>query len=281
MSSFPKIIQIETSLVCNSHCVFCPHNDMERSPQYMEDWVWKKIVDESRGQGVTYRPFMINEPFLESRMPEIISYIKKDTTAKVELNSNGNFSVKTDLEAIIKAGVDVVHFSIDGLTEETFKRSGRGGKLPKIMENVKRFIEERNRQKSDCFVEIRMIDIEVNKHEQEDFVKYWKQYADNACVTKLYNWPWCGQETFYKAPCPKIKDEMFFMSDGRATLCCWDAMARTIIGDVKERSVTDIWEGEPMKTYKEHLNKGERGEIKLCSRCDAYQGYDFSNWSGY
>ncbi|MFO7370582.1 MAG: radical SAM protein [Bacteroidales bacterium] len=281
MVLFPKYIQIETSLVCNSHCVFCPHDEMKRSPNYMEEWVWKKIIDESRGKGVIYRPFMINEPFVDLRIPEIIRYIKQDETAKVEFNSNGNFHPKFDVAAALEAGIDWMRFSIDGFTEETFKKSGRGGNFDTIVKNVMHFIEERNRQGSKCHIEVRMIDLDFTKNEQTDFVNFWRQHANEATITQLYNWPWSGQTTCFNAPCPKIKQEMFFMSDGQAVLCCWDAFARGIVGDVKKQTVEEIWLGNPNQQYREMLNRGERNKIHLCSKCDAFKSYDFSKWTGY
>lgn len=247
----------------------------------MEDWVWKKIIDESREKNVIYRPFLINEPFIDPRMPEIIEYIHKDETAKIEFNSNGHFNKNTDIKALLEAGIDWVRFSIDGFTQETYTRSGRGGNLERVNENVRRFIEERNRQNSDCFIEIRMIDIDVNKHEQSAFVEYWSKYADKATITSLYDWPWTGQTEPFRAPCPKITDEMYFYVSGEAVLCCWDAYSRSIVGDVKNRSVEEIWLGNPNQKYREYLNNGEREKIHLCSRCDAFKSYDFSNWSGY
>jgi hypothetical protein len=281
MESFPKYIQIETSIVCNSNCVFCPHKEMERGPDYMEDWVWKKIIDDSRGKGIIYRPFMINEPFVDLRIPEILKYIRKDPTARVEFNSNGNFHPKFDFAAAIEAGIDWMRFSIDGHTEKTFKKSGRGGNFKKIVSNVHAFIEERNRQKSECHIEVRMIDMDITRPEHEDFVEYWSRYADEATITKLYNWPWSGQKDCFKAPCPKIRSEMFFMTDGRAVLCCWDAFARGVVGDVTRQTVEEIWLGNPNQKFRELLNKGERDKIHLCSRCDAFSGYDFSKWTGY
>jgi MoaA/NifB/PqqE/SkfB family radical SAM enzyme len=254
---------------------------MDRGPKVMEDWVWKKIIDESRGRGIIYRPFMINEPFVDPKMPEIIRYIKQDSTAKTEFNSNGHFSVKTDVKALLEAGIDYVRFSVDGFSEESFKQSGRGGKYSEIVENIHNFIKERNRQKSKCFIELRMINLECNRHERESYVEYWKRYADAATITDLYEWPWSGQTEPYRKPCPKIRHEMFFMVDGRATICCWDAFGRTIIGDIKTNSVEEIWNGEILHQYKAYLDKGEREKILLCSRCDAYKGYDFSNWQGY
>lgn len=281
MISFPKYIQIETSIVCNSNCIFCPHKEMERGPDYMEDYIWRKIIDESRGREVVYRPFMINEPFVDLRMPEIIRYIKKDPTAKVEFNSNGNFHPKFNITAALEAGIDCIRFSIDGFKEATFKKTGRGGKLERIVSNVLGFIEERNRLKSSCHVEVRMIDMDITRPEQNDFLEFWRQYADEATITQLYDWPWTVQTGCLYAPCPKIKNEMFFMSDGRAVLCCWDAFARGIIGDVNTQSVEEIWLGNINQKFRQLLDKGERDKILLCSRCDAFKNYNFSNWEGY
>ncbi len=281
MISFPKKIQIETSILCNSHCVFCPHNELQRGPKQMEEWVWKKIIDESRGRGIIYRPFLINEPFVDLKLPDVLEYIKKDNTAKIELNSNGHFSLKADLKRIVSAGIDWIRFSIDGFTEETFKKSGRGGKFDTIIKNVHAFIDERNRQKSECYIEVRMIDINVTEEEKAEFIEYWNKYADKGTVTQLYSWPWSGQTTHHPAPCPKVADEMFFLTDGSAVLCCWDAFGKGVIGNVKDLSIEEIWSGEPMQQYKKWLAKGERDKIELCSRCDAYKTYDFSDWKGY
>jgi MoaA/NifB/PqqE/SkfB family radical SAM enzyme len=247
----------------------------------MEDHIWKKIIDESRNRSVIYRPFMINEPFVDLRIPEVVRYIKKDETAKVEFNSNGNFHPKFDIEGALKSGIDWVRFSIDGFTEETFKKSGRGGKFTKIVSNVLEFIAERNRQQSKCHIEVRMIDLDITRNEQEDFVNFWRQHADEATITQLYDWPWSGQTECLRAPCPKIKDEMFFMVDGRAVLCCWDAFARGIVGDVNHQTVEEIWLGNPNQKFRQLLDKGKRDKILLCSRCDAFKKYDFSKWTGY
>lgn len=126
-----------------------------------------------------------------------------------------------------------------------------------------------------------MIDLPFARHEQKDFVDFWMQYADEATITSLYDWPWSGQTEAFMAPCPKIKNEMFFLSDGRAVLCCWDAFARGVIGDIKNRTVEEIWLGNPNQQYRERLARGERDKIFLCSRCDAFKAYDFSKWTGY
>ena len=281
MILFPKKIQIETTMLCNSKCTFCPQDELTRGPDFMKEKVWKKIVDESRGRGVLYRPFLINEPFVDKRLGEIIRYIRKDDTAKVELNSNGKYVSRDLVTEVLEAGVDWIRFSIDGFSSRTYKLSGRGARYEKVVEDVQFFISERNRLKSDCFIEIRMIDMKENKHEQEDFVSYWKNYADEATITELYNWPWMGQTEPARVPCLKIVDEMFFIVDGRATLCCWDFQEKAVVGDIRERTVEEIWLGAVNQNYRDLLQEGKRDDIDLCSRCDTYKNHDFSDWKGY
>jgi radical SAM protein with 4Fe4S-binding SPASM domain len=74
---------------------------------------------------------------------------------------------------------------------------------------------------------------------------------------------------------------MFFMVDGRAVLCCWDAFGRGVVGDVNNETVEEIWRGNTNQKYRMLLNAGERDQIHLCSRCDAFKKYDFSKWTGY
>lgn len=279
--TFPEIIQIETNLICNAGCTFCPQHEAIRERKIMTDDVWRKIVDESRDRNVIYRPFMVNEPLTDKRMPEIIRYIKEDETALVELNSNGALLTEELGTRLIDAGLDVIRFSVDGFSEESFKKSGRGDDFNTVVGNINNFITLKKKLNSSVFVWVRMIDLDVNKHEQTDYVNYWGERADKAVIVDLYDWPWTGQEKPVMKPCPKIRKEMFFNTDGKAVLCCWDNFTKGVIGDIKDSTVEEIWNSGINRQYREYLNKGRRDLITLCSRCDGFERYDFSHWEGY
>lgn len=271
----PRAIQIETNLACNAKCPFCPYTHLERGPKFMEDWIWRKIVDETRGLGVIYRPFLINEPLSERRLAEIMKYIKQDSTARVEINSNGGLMTEKRAQEVLDAGLDVVRFSVDGFSRETYDKSRVGVDFDAVVRNVNRFVEVRDKGGYRCHVEVRMIDMPENKHEQAAYVDYWSPRVDEVLVVPLYRWPWEGQEKPVQKPCLKILDEMFFYTDGSAPLCCWDSAGRGIVGDVKTESVLDIWNGPVMKAMRDLLNRGRRDLIHLCSRCDAYADVKF------
>ena len=127
-------------------------------------------------------------------------------------------------------------------------------------------------------IEVRMIDMETNRHEQEAFVEYWGARADRALIVPLYSWPWDEGVEMVSKPCLKMREEMFFYTDGRAVLCCWDIAGRAVIGDVAREGVLDIWNGAARRAYAAHLSRGERNKIPLCSRCDAYKDRRFEGF---
>ena len=110
-----EYLQIETTTFCNATCWFCPNHLVPK--EHMELDLIYKIIDDTRDMGVTYRPFGLGEPLVDTRLPDIARYIKEDPTAKVELNSNGQpMTLKTERK--IAPFVDIMRFSVDGFTKK-------------------------------------------------------------------------------------------------------------------------------------------------------------------
>jgi len=269
----PEYIQIETTIVCNANCDFCTQKKVTRRPVLMEDKVWKKIIDDTRGLGITYRPFLLNEPFADARMLYICKYIKQDKTAKIEFNTNGSLLTPEKTDELLKIGLDIMRFSIDGFYEEKYNERRKGLDFKMVVKNAEYFC---NKAKSyNVLTDVRMIGFPGTEEEQKLFRDKWSKIANKVEVTSLYRYPWEGQTEPVLKPCLKVRKEMFFYVDGTATLCCWDTNERALIGDVKKQKVLDIWNGELTKKYRTLLDNGERDKINLCSRCDAYKDLTF------
>ena len=280
----PRYIQLETVTKCNAKCPFCPQNEIVRDPARMPAETWQKIVDDTRGWGITYRPFLTNEPFVDNRMPEIVRYIKEnDPTARVEFNTNGELMTDKLSRDLLEAGVDIMRFSIDGFSRETYEPSRIGINYDKVMERTQIFLDlwDQGGYRDKVFTELRMIEVPENKHEIEDYKAFWGPKCSEVLITHMYQWPWTGQkrEDVVKKPCLKILDEMFFYTNGNATICCWDVHERAVIGNVNEQSVAEIWESYAARCMRATLDDGRRDLLNLCSRCNAYQDYDFSKFA--
>jgi len=275
----PRYMQIETTIICQASCWFCPQKKATRRPLIMEMAVLEKILEETKGLGITYRPFILNEPFADKRMPEIIKRIKQDPTAKVELNSNGELITPAIAEKVLEAGLDTLRFSIDGITKETFDET-RGINFDRVYKHVGNFVQRAQETKNPINMEVRMIRLPGTESEQIRFKQYWEDKGVPVVFTDLYSYPWEGQTEAPQKPCLKILDETFVYVDGRVTLCCWDSAERAVVGDVKTENIIDIWNGQRLKAYRDLLAVGNREAIHLCSRCDAYKNLDFSKIQG-
>jgi MoaA/NifB/PqqE/SkfB family radical SAM enzyme len=247
----------------------------------MDMKVIEKILAETKGLGITYRPFILNEPFADKRMPEIVKKIKADPTAKVEFNSNGELVTPVIAEKLFEAGLDAIRFSVDGITKKTFDET-RGISFDKVYAHVGNFVKRAQELKHPVDVEVRMIRLPGTEDEQKEFKKYWEDRGAKVIFTDLYRYPWEGQtETdLVSKPCLKVLDETFVYVDGRVTLCCWDSAERAVVGDVKEENLLDIWNGAKLREYRDMLAVGNRKDILLCSKCDAYKNLDFTQING-
>jgi hypothetical protein len=275
----PEIIQIETNVACNADCPFCPQKSLKRRPHRMLDEVWMKIIDETRGLGITYRPFLINEPLSDKRMGKIMRHIRQDPTARIEINSNGELMTDDMAKDILDAGIDVIRFSIDGFSEETFSQSRVGVDYEKTVDRTLRFIRLAKKVGGAKRIEVRMIDMDINRHEHATYKKFWADAGAIPIVTALYRWPWQPGVECARVPCLKVLREMFFYVNGKATLCCWDSHERAVIGDVSKQHVLDIWNGAINLNYRSLLAEGRRDEILLCSRCEAYKDRQFEGFA--
>ena len=72
-------IQIQTIQNCNLRCKFCPNSYMEQTNNKMSMDTYKKIIDELESIEYTGRvsPYLMNEPLLDDRFNDIITYTKK------------------------------------------------------------------------------------------------------------------------------------------------------------------------------------------------------------
>ncbi len=274
----PEFIQIETNVACNASCPFCPQKTVTRRPHRMPDDVWMKIIDDTRGLGITYRPFMINEPLSDKRMGTIMRYIRQDDTAKIELNTNGELMTADMADDMLDAGLELIRFSIDGFSEETFSKTRVGIDYETTVERTLDFISLAKKKGGASRIEVRMIDLEVNKAEQEAFQAFWSAAGAVPVITNPYRWPWEPGVERVNLPCLKILREMFFYVNGKATLCCWDTHERAVIGDVTNEHVLEIWNGPVNQNYRALLAGGKRDQILLCSRCEAYKDRQFEGF---
>jgi MoaA/NifB/PqqE/SkfB family radical SAM enzyme len=78
---FPAHVHFETFAKCNAHCVFCPSAKLVRSGTRMPSELIEKFVGDLQAIPVDLpfriSPFKVNEPFLDSRLFDILDPINQ------------------------------------------------------------------------------------------------------------------------------------------------------------------------------------------------------------
>ena len=98
----------------------------------------------------------------------------------------------------------MIRFSIDGFSEETFSKARVGLDYDLTVYRTARFIKMAREMGGAGRIEVRMIDMDYNKHEQQAFIDFWTKVGAEAIVTDLYLWPWEPGVKPVQLPCKKV-----------------------------------------------------------------------------
>ena len=70
------------------------------------------------------------------------------------------------------------------------------------------------------------------------------------------------------SPCSDLWRRMFIWWDGLANPCDVDYKSKLSLGEVKKKSITDIWKSKEYNELREaHLNKN-RSKVDPCNKCN-------------
>ena len=84
------------------------------------------------------------EPLTHPRLPRLVDYAKRAGILEVLINSNAVELSERKSRDLIEAGLDVLIYSFDGGTKETYEKIRIRGKFDVVTSNLRRLIELRD-----------------------------------------------------------------------------------------------------------------------------------------
>ena len=133
-------------------------------------------------------------------------------------------------------------------------------------EQRKRF---RNREKPPRVI-IRVTLPPEKKENRSDYEEAWKDYCNRVKIAYLQNFH--GTKPFdvpirSTRPCPRLFTSLVISVNQNVLLCCDDCNEEYVIGNLKERSLEDLWFSDRMNEYRKLHLAGRSTEIEICSKC--------------
>jgi len=136
---YPLKLSLDPSSNCMLHCPLCPtgQGSRLRTRGNLSFENFKKVLDE---MSVWLYEVDLNnwgEPFLNKEIVRMVDYAHKKRV-KTSINSNLNIPLtEKTVEGLVNAGLDVLYVSFDGITQKTYEKYRRNGKLENVFKNLK------------------------------------------------------------------------------------------------------------------------------------------------
>ncbi|EOT23616.1 radical SAM/SPASM domain-containing protein [Lachnospiraceae bacterium KK002] len=292
----PFSVQIDVCSACNMKCKFCYHSDSEAIKRegvkfgMMSYGLFCKIIDdmktEWRSQGrkiKKLRLFKAGESLLHPEICAMVQYAKESDVAEcIELTTNGTLLSESMSESLIKAGLDILNISVNGISREQYRDVCQYDlDFEEFRKKIKFFYD----RKQQCKLFLKYSDIGYTQEERDSFYDMFENCCDEIFVETISSTLWpdtnveekianaekgtYGQELKEKKVCPFLFTTMVINDAGIAHLCCVDWKLHYILGDLKKEKISAVWAGERLRTYQcKHL-KGEKNSIKICEKCES------------
>lgn len=288
VDDYPTEVLIETSSVCNLNCIMCYRNFMPKDYKYsiMDFGLFKKIIDECKKNKVAaVKLSWRGEVLLNKNFVEMVKYAKEAGIKEVSTLSNATKLTPKVSAGLVKAGLDQLIISLDGITKETYEKIRKGANFEETMTNIKRLIEIKGKRKKPI-IRIQITEIPENKEEIDSFLEYWGKRIDETAVSGFIDFSNVEegkepeiQDILKKAkgrlPCPSLWRRLAIMADGTVTICCVDILGKLTLGNIKQQSLKSLWNSSHMNAYRKIHRERKLNSIETCKRCNERVTYQF------
>ena len=271
--SFPPIVHVETTNICNLRCIHCPHSDVHAAiPGYSAKTIdmalWKRVVDEVAQHNAALRITPDGEPMLLKSWVEQVAYVQEKGIDTFAFNTNGMFLEGDRAEVLLRESETKVsvEISLDGFYRETYEKIRVRGDYRRIMRNIMEFVLQRDKLKRDN-VKV-MVSIvqqpEVSNEELEVFNTFWSQIVDKVIIRNYVDTKGLTpkknieeREVENRWPCLVVFTRLVVTWDGRVRFCPDDWMKDTTLTTLDEGgSLQAIWQSETFKALRQsHLDR--------------------------
>lgn len=287
--SAPYVVYIDPTNLCNFRCAFCPTADNDLLKQVgrpkvsMSFDLFKKVIDEIGLFGRKLRLLSLykdGEPTLHKNFPEMVRYAREANIAeRIWTKTNGSF-LNPELNAkLVDAGLDHICISIEHVSEEGYKKVAD---VKVDYEKLRANILDLYNRRGNMSIYIKVADTALTPEEKDKFYRDFQDRADFISIEKLNGWSYSTLKDFTLGTNPDTYDGgtlvdklacayplyvMAVNSDGSVSVCGEDWAYKTSVGNVKDQTMQEIWNGEAMYRIREQHLSGRRAENPACATC--------------
>lgn len=275
LTEVPLHIDIELTNKCNLDCKMCWQNEeMTYSKGNMDFTLFKKIIDESVISGVKAIKLQSRgESTIYPKLFDAIKYAKKKGIMDIQITTNATMFKSSNNNDFLTSGLDLLIISIDNDHIESYNRLNKDKNYEEVVQNILNLLIERDNRKlksPQIRLQITSATTDINPlvaKYKESFEKYVDYFTIDPYFLLSDN---DGIVTNPRTtPCPYPWQRLVINYDGKVTVCCRDFNCSMIMGDIKNETLSQIWNSDKFNNFRELHSLGRRAEIDFCRICNS------------
>ncbi len=288
----PMTISVEPTTACNLRCPECPSGlrSFTRETGNMKEDFFRTLIDDMHHQLVWLIFYFQGEPYINPKFLEMVAYAHMRGIYTIT-STNGHFLHPENAKKTVASGLDRVLISIDGSTQDVYQQYRKEGHLDKVLEGARNLVQAKKEANSlTPHIVFQMLVVKPNEHQIDDVRKLASEIGVDEVKLKtaqVYDYshgndliPTQEKYSRYRQDASgewKIKNKLLNQCwklwhacvitwDGMVVPCCFDKDASHRMGDLRQNTFKEIWNGRTYQGFRNQLSKG-RDQIDICTNC--------------
>ncbi len=288
----PFTVSIEPTTACNLRCPECPSGlrSFSRPTGNLKADFFRKTMEEIHKDLMYLIFYFQGEPYINPKFLEMVKYAS-DRGVYTITSTNAHFLNDENAKKTIESGLDRLIISVDGTTQEVYEQYRKEGTLENVLMGARNVVKWKKKLKSATpHIIFQFLVVKPNEHQIPEVYKLAEEIGVDEVKLKtaqVYDYkngnpliPTLEEYArYHKQPdgtwdvkhelvnhCWKLWHSCVITWDGLVVPCCFDKDAEHRLGDLKESSFKELWQGEAYQRFRTAILKG-RSEIDICTNC--------------
>ena len=288
----PFTVSIEPTTACNLRCPECPSGlrAFSRPTGNLKEDFFRKTVDELYKDLQILIFYFQGEPYINPKFLDMVNYAHQKGIYTIT-STNGHFLNDKNAKKTIESGLDRLIISVDGTTQETYESYRKEGNLENVLQGARNVVKWKKKMNSaKPHIIFQFLVVRPNEHQIDEVYRLADEigidevklktaqvyeYEDgNPLIPTLEQYSRYVQQPDGKYGvkhalvnhCWKLWHSCVITWDGLVVPCCFDKDATHRLGDLKQQTFRQLWQGEAYQGFRSSLLKG-RDQIDICTNC--------------
>lgn len=288
----PFFVSVEPASVCQLRCPACivglSKHSVNNHFSFMPLSVWQRVLAEVRKTAKIIQFYFQGEPLLNKDLPAMIREAHEAGLYTI-VSTNAQAMTPELAEALVRAGLNRIIVSMDGLSDESYNAYRVGGSLNQTKAAL-RYLREAKKicqQSGLTTIELQVLRLKTNEHEWLAFKRLYRSLGADRLTFKtaqlydyanghplmpsdprynryvkgtdgLYHrkrrWPWCT----------RVITGCVITANGDVLPCCYDKSHEHVFGNIMEAPLAEILRSDKARAF---MRAAQREQPAICKEC--------------